>query len=131
MRRGTPSFRPLLTHSGRWRASERVGAAGRVIRIERDEQAVNLAREFAEQCGLHNVEILHTDARSTALRRGSFDLATARLVLVNVPDPRQVISEAVAPAQPGGWVAFHEADWALPSRPLSTVLGSGCRERLV
>jgi hypothetical protein len=41
----------------------------------------------------------------------SFDLVTSRLVLVNIPHPEQVISEAVALAKPGGWVAFHEADW--------------------
>jgi hypothetical protein len=40
-----------------------------------------------------------------------FDLATARLVLVNVPQPEQIVAEAVALVRPGGWVAFHEADW--------------------
>jgi SAM-dependent methyltransferase len=61
--------------------------------------------------GLANVEVLCRDARSTELPRGSFDFVTARLVLVNVPNPEQIVAEAVALARPGGWVAFHEADW--------------------
>jgi ubiquinone/menaquinone biosynthesis C-methylase UbiE len=91
--------------------SERVGPAGRVVGVERSEDAVSLARKFIEQRALHNVAVLHADARSTGLPRESFDLVTARLVLVNVPEPHQIISEAVALARPGGWVALHEADY--------------------
>lgn len=91
--------------------SNRVGAAGRVVGVERSEDAVSLAREFAEQRGLQNVEVLHSDARLTGLPRDSVDLVTARLVLVNIPEPNEVISEAVALVRPGGWVAFHEADY--------------------
>jgi hypothetical protein len=58
-----------------------------------------------------NVEVLERDARSTGSPPSSFDLVTSRLVLVNIPRPEQVVSEAVALAKPGGWVAFHEADW--------------------
>jgi SAM-dependent methyltransferase len=57
------------------------------------------------------VEVRCGDARSTGLPHGAFDLATARLVLVNVPKPEQIVAEAVALVRPGGWVAFHEADW--------------------
>src|SRR5712691_8486157 len=49
--------------------------------------------------------------RASPSCRGAFDLATARLVLVNVPEPQQIVTEAVALVRPGGWVAFHEADW--------------------
>jgi len=51
------------------------------------------------------------DARSTGLPRAAFDLATSRLVLVNVPQPEQIVAEAAALVRPGGWVAFHEADY--------------------
>jgi len=91
--------------------SARVGPAGQVVGVERSEEAVSLARKFVEQRGLHNIDVLHADARSSSLPRNSFDLVTARLVLVNVPEPKQIISEAVALARPGGWVAFHEADY--------------------
>ena len=91
--------------------SERVGTAGRVVGIERSEDAVTLARKFVQKRGLRNVEVLHADARSTWLPRKSFDLVTARLVLVNVPEPTQIISEAVALVRPGGCLALHEADY--------------------
>jgi len=90
----------------------RVGPAGSVVGIERSEEAVALARNLVAERGLRNVEVLQGDARSASLARASFDLVTARLVLVNVPSPEQIVSEAVALARPGGTVAFHEVDWA-------------------
>jgi SAM-dependent methyltransferase len=90
----------------------RVGRSGSVVGIERSEEAVGLAQKFVAERGLRNVEIHCGDARSTGLPRASFDLVTARLVLVNVPIPEQIVSEAVALARPGGSVAFHEVDWA-------------------
>ncbi len=92
--------------------SGRVGPSGSVVGVERSQDAVDLAREMIQERGLNNVEVLCRDARSTDLPRASFDLATARLVLVNIPEPRQVLDEAVALVKPGAWVAFHEADWS-------------------
>jgi len=91
--------------------SERVGPSGSVVGIERSQEAVDMAREMIQARGLKNVEVLCGDARSTELAPASFDLVTSRLVLVNVPEPRQIVAEAVALVKPGGWVAFHEADW--------------------
>ena len=45
------------------------------------------------------------------LPRGEFDLVTSRLVLVNVPQPEEIIAEAVALVKVGGIVVFHEADY--------------------
>jgi ubiquinone/menaquinone biosynthesis C-methylase UbiE len=42
----------------------------------------------AEQ-GLTNVEVIQADARNTGLPPASFDVAHARTVLVNVPDPER------------------------------------------
>ncbi|MCX6898121.1 MAG: methyltransferase domain-containing protein [Verrucomicrobia bacterium] len=92
--------------------SARVGPSGSVTGVEKSEEAVVLARKFVAERGIRNVEVLCGDARSTGLPRASFDLVTARLVLVNVPSPEQIVSEAVALARPGGAVAFHEVDWA-------------------
>jgi ubiquinone/menaquinone biosynthesis C-methylase UbiE len=91
--------------------SERVGPTGSVVGVERSEDAANLARRFAVDHKLTNVQVLNGDARASGLPRGTFDLATARLVLVNVPQPEEVVAEMVALARPGGTVAFHEADW--------------------
>lgn len=92
--------------------SARVGPYGSVVGVERSAEAVAIAREFAAERGLRNVDVLHGDGQSTNLPNGSFDLVTARLVLVNVPSPEAIISEAVALTRPGGSVAFHEVDWA-------------------
>ena len=91
--------------------SELVGPSGHVVGVERSEDAVGMAKQLIADRGLGNVEVLHGDARATGLPRGAFDVATARLVLVNVPQPEEIVAEAVALVRPGGVVAFHEADW--------------------
>jgi SAM-dependent methyltransferase len=91
--------------------SRRVGADGSVIGVERSPDAVELAREMVAAQDLGNVQVRELDARATGLPRASFDVVTSRLVLVNIPEPEQVVAEAVALAKPGGFVAFHEADW--------------------
>lgn len=92
--------------------SARVGASGRVVGVEISADAVALAQTFLAERGLHNVEVIAGDARSTGLPEGSFDLVTSRLVLVLIPQPEQIIAQAVALARPGGAVAFHEVDRA-------------------
>jgi SAM-dependent methyltransferase len=93
--------------------SELVGPLGHVVGVERSEEAVGFARQLVADRKLDNVEVLHGDARATGLPRGAFDCATARLVLVNVPQPEQIVAEAVALVRPGGVVVFHEADWGV------------------
>jgi SAM-dependent methyltransferase len=90
--------------------SERVGLSGTVVGVERSADALELARKFVARRGLDNVELVHGDARSTGLPGAAFDLATARLVLVNVPQPEEIVAETVRLARPGGTVAFREAD---------------------
>ena len=88
----------------------RVGAAGRVVGVERSGEQVARARRFVADHGLANVEVREGDARATGLAPASFDLATARLVLVNVPEPEEIAAEMVRLVRPGGWVALHEPD---------------------
>jgi ubiquinone/menaquinone biosynthesis C-methylase UbiE len=91
--------------------SERVGPTGSVVGVERSEEAVDLARKFVADRNLANVQVRNGDARASGLPRSTFDLATARLVLVNIPQPQEVVAEMVALVRPGGMVALHEADW--------------------
>ena len=91
--------------------AERVGPSGRVVGVERSEDAVVRASALAETRGLANIEVHVGDGRETGLPRDAFDLVTTRLVLVNVPNPEELVAEAVAIAKPGGVVAFHEAVW--------------------
>jgi protein-L-isoaspartate O-methyltransferase len=91
--------------------SQRVGPEGSVVGVEISNEAVELARRFLDEHGITNVDVLHGDAKSTALPRGTFDVATARLVLVNIPDPETLVTQMVDLSKPGGVVALHEADW--------------------
>jgi SAM-dependent methyltransferase len=93
--------------------ADRVGPRGSVIGVEPSEEAAALARRFVVDRGFTHVEVRHGDGRGTGLRRAAFDAVVARLVLVNVPEPEQIVREAVALARPGGVVAFHEAVWPL------------------
>jgi ubiquinone/menaquinone biosynthesis C-methylase UbiE len=88
----------------------RVGPAGRVTRLEIDPAIAVLAREFAAEHGLANVDIVPGDARSTGLPPGSFDLVHARTLLINVAEPAGVVAEMVRLARPGGWVVSLEPD---------------------
>jgi SAM-dependent methyltransferase len=90
--------------------SEQVGPSGHVVGLDFDPAHVALARAFANERGLTNVEILQADATNTGLDDSSFDLVHARTVLVTIPDPTAVVREMVRLVRPGGWVAGEEAD---------------------
>lgn len=90
--------------------SERVGPAGHVTGLDFNPVHVAQARELVEQRGLANVDVVEGDARRTELPAGSFDLIHARLLLVTIPDPSDVVAEMARLVRPGGWVAGDEAD---------------------
>lgn len=90
--------------------SERVGSTGRVVGVERNAEQVIRAQRFVADSHLSNVEVLHADGRHTNLPNEAFDVATARLVLVNVPEPAMIVDEMVRLVRPGGFVALHEPD---------------------
>jgi SAM-dependent methyltransferase len=90
--------------------SQRVGATGSVVGVERNAEQVERARQFVADSASTNVDVRHADARGTDLPAATFDLATARLVLVNVPQPEQLVAEMVRLVRPGGIVALHESD---------------------
>jgi SAM-dependent methyltransferase len=90
--------------------AERVLPGGRVAGLDADPAHTAMAAEFAAGRGLAGVEIVTADARRTGLPSSSFDLVHARTLLVNIPDPQQVVAEMVRLARPGGWVAAMEAD---------------------
>jgi SAM-dependent methyltransferase len=92
--------------------SDRVGVAGRVTGVEFNPANVALAREFVAERGLANVDVKQADARCTGLPEASYDLAHARTLLINIPDPAAVVAEMVRLTRPGGWVAALEPDGA-------------------
>lgn len=90
--------------------AERVGPGGHVTGLDADPVHVAMASEFTAQRGLGSVQIVAADARHTGLPPASFDLVHARTLLVNVPEPTEVLAEMVRLAKPGGWVASLEPD---------------------
>ena len=78
--------------------------------LDADPAHVAMARQFTAQRGLSSVQIVAADARHTGLPPASFDLVHARTLLVNVPEPAEVLAEMVRLARPGGWVASLEPD---------------------
>ncbi len=91
--------------------SDRVGPEGYVIGVELSEPAVATARGFLADRGITNAEVRQGHGAATGLETQSFDFATARLVLVNIPEPEKIVAEMAALVKPGGVVALHEADW--------------------
>jgi SAM-dependent methyltransferase len=90
--------------------SARVGPTGHVTGVDQDHAHAAAARIFAREQALANVQILQADARRTGLPGGTFDLVHARLVLVNVNRPAEVVAEMARLAKPGGRVVALEAD---------------------
>lgn len=88
-----------------------VGPMGSVVGIDVSDQTVQMARNFIKERGIENVEVRQGDAAATGLPRNGFDLAHARLVLVNVPGPERIVQEMAALVKSGGVVALHEVDW--------------------
>jgi SAM-dependent methyltransferase len=97
--------------------SERVGPGGQVLGLDANPAHVALAREFVAGRGLANTTVVEGDARHTGLPAGSFDVVHARLVLVTIPDPAEVVAEMVRLARPGGWVGCEEADGLFLCQP--------------
>src|SRR5262245_2990858 len=73
--------------------SERVGPRGSVVGLERSDDFVASVRTFVADRRLTNVEIVQGDAKATQLPRESFDVVFTRLVLCNVSEPQDVVTE--------------------------------------
>jgi SAM-dependent methyltransferase len=103
--------------------ADRVGPAGRVVGLDVDPVNVALAREFAAERGLANVEVMQGDSHRTDFPSASFDLVHARTLLINIPDPAAVVAEMVRLARPGGWVAVLEPDGVSVCYPANPAWG--------
>jgi SAM-dependent methyltransferase len=86
--------------------SERVGAAGHVIGVDKNEEFLDHARARAAA----NIEFRHADASSTGLPGATFDLVHMRFVAATTSNPGSLLREAVRLVRPGGVVALQEPD---------------------
>jgi SAM-dependent methyltransferase len=92
--------------------SERVGADGVVVGVEREPRFAEMARTEVAQSDLRNVQVINADALSTGLEKNSFDFVHERLVLINVPAATQqgILAEMFSLVRPGGTIALQEYD---------------------
>jgi ubiquinone/menaquinone biosynthesis C-methylase UbiE len=86
-----------------------VGPGGSVVGVDLDENAVELAERRRARLGITNVSFQTGDARSVQ-RRGPFDAAVGRLVLMFMGDPTASLRLIAEKVRPGGIVAFQEWD---------------------
>lgn len=89
--------------------SRRVGPKGKVVGIDKDPVLLAAAREYVQDEGLANVEVVEADARNSGLPHNSFDFVHTRFVLV-FGSAEQILAEMLALARPGGILAVQESD---------------------
>jgi ubiquinone/menaquinone biosynthesis C-methylase UbiE len=124
-------------------AARLVGPNGSVVGVERDPQAVKMARERIHAAGATNVELVVGDVQTLEGIEGEFDAVVGRLILMYLNDPAAALREAAARLRPNGILAMQEADlaydWAAPQTPLweqvrgwflQTLAHAGVEERM-
>jgi ubiquinone/menaquinone biosynthesis C-methylase UbiE len=111
--------------------SAAVGPTGSVIGLDQDEAHLTAAKALVDERTLRNVRIRRADAMATGLPPDTFDMVHARLLLVTVPNPAQVLTEMVRITRPGGVVAVQDVDnagWTChPPHPAWSQLVEGMR----
>jgi SAM-dependent methyltransferase len=90
--------------------SERVGPDGVVVGLEPQPRLLEMARSVVAERQLAKVQLVEGEAGASGLPAESFDLAHARLLLVVVPNPAEVLAQIVSLVRPGGLVAVQEID---------------------
>ena len=90
--------------------AERVGLDGEVVGLEREPELAELGEALLGRRHIRNARLVRGDAYATGLPRGVFDLAHARLLLINLTDPGRALAEMVALVRPGGVVAVQDVD---------------------
>lgn len=93
--------------------ASRVSPGGHVVGLDANLRHTAMAAGFAAARGLDCVQTVTADARATGLPSAAFDLVHARTLLVNVPEPTEVVAEMVRLARRGGRVAVLEPDTEL------------------
>jgi SAM-dependent methyltransferase len=90
--------------------ADRVGPSAAVVGLDNEPRMLELAGATRAERDLTTVELVSADAAATGLASESFDLVHERLVVLNVPDPRDVLAEMARLARPDGYVALQDLD---------------------
>jgi ubiquinone/menaquinone biosynthesis C-methylase UbiE len=79
----------------------------RVVAVDAAEHMLVLAKENVGVAGLaERIELVHADAKRLPFPDASFDAVISNSILHHIPEPREVIAEAVRIITPGG-LQFH------------------------
>jgi len=103
-------------------AARLVGRYGKVVGIDIDEGALDVARQNSQQNGLSNVEYARSDCQSYRPTK-LFDAVTGRFILVHTPNPLSLVQTSHSLLKPGGVAIFQDLDFsvihtAFPESPL-------------
>jgi ubiquinone/menaquinone biosynthesis C-methylase UbiE len=90
--------------------ARRVGEGGQVLGVDRDPEALALARERAPEPGSGPITYVEAELGGLPAGLGSFDAVVGRRVLMYVADAVAVMRGLAALLRPGGLVAFQEHD---------------------
>jgi ubiquinone/menaquinone biosynthesis C-methylase UbiE len=109
-----PGMRVLDVGSGAgdvaFLGAELVGAAGRIVGVDRSRTALVMARARASELSLSNVEFLEGDPSAMTFEE-PFDAVIGRYVLMFQDDPIPMLRHLRTLLRPGGITVFHEVDW--------------------
>jgi ubiquinone/menaquinone biosynthesis C-methylase UbiE len=88
-----------------------VGPAGRVIGVEREDEALAAARQVIAESGAVNVELRQGTATDTGIESGSVDVVMMRHVLAhNGGDEQAIVDHLATLVRPGGAVYLVDVD---------------------
>ncbi len=104
----TGSGEPALT------AARAVGESGRVVAVDMSVGMLAIARERIDAAGLHNVDLIESDAESLHLDAHSFDSVLCRWGLMFMPDLDGVVRGMHRALKPGGH--FATAVWSVADK---------------
>jgi ubiquinone/menaquinone biosynthesis C-methylase UbiE len=93
-------------------AAEIVGPGGRVVGVERDPTAVEMARRRTQSEGYSEYVSFETAALDEFETTERFDALVGRFVLIFQADPAAVLRRLSSFVRPGGVVVMHEMDFA-------------------
>ncbi|MGH9413962.1 MAG: methyltransferase domain-containing protein [Terriglobales bacterium] len=104
----------------------RVGAHGHVTAVDRDPEALAIARAIAGCAGVR-VTALAGEVTALPIRPATQDTVVARFLFQHLPDPMAALGEMQQAARPGGRIAIFAVDDGLklsappPSQPLQNL----------
>lgn len=90
--------------------ARRVGAKGRVIGIDLDEEKLGWARAEARAQGLAHVRFETTNV-TQPWPVASVDLVYARFILTHLREPQAMLAQALAALKPGGRILIEDIDF--------------------